>query len=141
MTPGFRLRLPYPPTVNTYWRSVPVQSGSGRPSVKVLISGRGRAYRSEVKALCTAEMLRSGFGGFPEGPLRVELAVEMPDRRKRDLDNLLKGLLDAIGHAGVYGDDSQIARLEVERLGVRKPGGVTVGIFQWLERRSGGDDA
>jgi crossover junction endodeoxyribonuclease RusA len=39
-----------------------------------------------------------------------------PDRRQRDLDNLQKPALDAMEHAGVYQDDSQIDLLLTRRM-------------------------
>jgi crossover junction endodeoxyribonuclease RusA len=44
------------------------------------------------------------------------------DRRRRDLDNVQKALLDALEHGGVYRDDAQIDLLVVER-GPVTPGG------------------
>jgi crossover junction endodeoxyribonuclease RusA len=42
-----------------------------------------------------------------------------------DLDNLPKGMLDALTHAGVWGDDSQIDDLQVTRQDCQgKPGHV-----------------
>ena len=38
-----------------------------------------------------------------------------PDRRKRDLDNILKALQDSLQAAGVYKDDCQIDLLTVKR--------------------------
>ncbi len=32
------------------------------------------------------------------------------------MDNAQKALLDALEHGGLYGDDGQIAKLEIERL-------------------------
>jgi Holliday junction resolvase RusA-like endonuclease len=46
---------------------------------------------------------------------RVVVEVYVPDRRKRDLDNLHKGILDSLTHAGVWGDDSQIDDLRIYR--------------------------
>ena len=45
-----------------------------------------------------------------------------PDRRRRDLDNLQKPTLDALQHAGIYEDDSQIDLLVTQRCEV-VPGG------------------
>ena len=39
----------------------------------------------------------------------------MPDKRRRDLDNLLKATLDSLTHAGVWSDDSQIDALSIRR--------------------------
>lgn len=112
--------LPYPPTVNTYWRHV-VCPGRGKSSVRVLISKAGRAYRKFVRvAVGRVEPI--------SGRLHVVLRVHPPDRRKRDLDNLPKALLDALEHAGVYDDDSQIDWLEVKRESVMSGGCVFVTI-------------
>lgn len=115
------LRLPYPPTVNTYWRHITRGALAGR----VLISARGRAFRSEVNKAALAWDNRP-FRLI--GPLSVEITVFPPDRRKRDLDNLPKAILDALQHAGVYADDSQIHRLLIELGAVQPPGCVVVAI-------------
>ena len=103
--------LPYPPTVNLYYRHV---------GAKVLISSKGRQYRKDVEALVAAQG-RSRL----DGQLEVTIDVYPPDRRKRDLDNTLKSLLDSLQHAGVYADDSQIRRIDIQRMGV-VPGGKAV---------------
>ncbi len=69
-----RLTLPYPPTINTYWRHV---------GPRVLISREGRTFRANVCALLA--------GGGPRKPPaggRIALALDAfpPDRRRRDLD-------------------------------------------------------
>jgi crossover junction endodeoxyribonuclease RusA len=109
-----RIQLPYPPTVNTYWRHV---------GHKVLVSAKGRAYRVDVQAAA----LRNGLRRMA-GELSVSVDVYPPDLRRRDLDNLLKSLLDSLQHAGAYDDDSQIAKLTVERMGVIPQGMVVVSI-------------
>jgi crossover junction endodeoxyribonuclease RusA len=112
------IRLPWPPSVNTYWRSV----GRGR----VLISERGRDYRIAV-----ALAVRERWPGLRH-PTRARLVVSIyawpPDRRSRDLDNLPKAVFDALTHAGVWQDDSQIDGLAVTRLAVTKGGFIDVGI-------------
>jgi len=50
-----------------------------------------------------------------EDRLSVFIEAFPPDKRKRDLDNVLKSLLDALQHAGVYADDCQIDRLSIIR--------------------------
>ena len=39
-------------------------------------------------------------------PFKLTVRVERPDRRKRDLDNLLKPILDLLGHYGLIENDS-----------------------------------
>ncbi len=98
------LTLPWPPSVNHYWRM-----WRGR----MLISLEGREYRKRV--LVTLRLA----GVEPmSGPLAVEIDAFPPDRRRRDTDNLLKAALDALQHAGVYDDDSQIEDLHIRRRGI-----------------------
>jgi crossover junction endodeoxyribonuclease RusA len=52
----------------------------------------------------------------------MEVYLYPPDNRKRDVDNILKPLLDALEHANVYENDSQIDKLCVTRMPVTKGG-------------------
>ena len=108
------LELPYPPSVNHYFRMV------GR---RVLISREGRAFRQRICSTLAA------LGVRPlAGPLAVEVEVYPPDHRRRDVDNTLKSLLDALQHGGAYLDDSQIVRLAIEKRGVVEGGRTLVRI-------------
>ena len=60
------------------------------------------------------------------GRLKITIKAYMPDRRRRDIDNLTKALLDALAHARLYEDDEQIDDLRIVRMGVEKPGRVEV---------------
>jgi len=51
-----------------------------------------------------------------------------PDRRRRDLDNIQKPVLDALEHAGVYEDDSQVDLLITRRGPVSDGGSIRVQI-------------
>jgi crossover junction endodeoxyribonuclease RusA len=114
------LQLPWPPTVNTYWRMVSLpKKGGGNWPPRMLISAEGRQYAQDVKAA----WLEQEFPRFGKQRLRVYIAAFPPDARRRDLDNLLKGLLDALKTAGVFEDDSQIDDLGIERSSIW-PGGM-----------------
>jgi Holliday junction resolvase RusA-like endonuclease len=95
------LELPYPPSVNHYWRRV---------GARTLISRGGRAFRQAVCSILAAAGVHPLLG-----PLAVEVDVHPPDRRRRDIDNVQKALLDALQHGGAYCDDSQIIRLTLEK--------------------------
>lgn len=94
------ITLPWPPSMNTYWRSF-----NGR----AILSERGRKYRVAVAEQVALQDVARGI----VQPIRVEIEAYRPDRRKRDLDNLLKAILDGLAHAGVYEDDSQIHDLRI----------------------------
>ncbi|MDD5599430.1 MAG: RusA family crossover junction endodeoxyribonuclease [Victivallaceae bacterium] len=102
--------LPYPPSVNHYYRHV---------GPRVLISRPGRKYREVVVA-----RLRS-YGIKPlDGGIELFLEAYPPDRRRRDLDNLLKCVLDAMQYAGAYYDDSQIVKITAEKHELMPPNGM-----------------
>jgi crossover junction endodeoxyribonuclease RusA len=58
----------------------------------------------------------------------MEVVIWPPDRRRRDVDNILKSLLDALGHGGAFYDDSQIADLRARKLAPTAGGTVIVRI-------------
>jgi len=93
--------LSYPPSVNHYWRHV---------GDRTLISRAGREYRQRV----ADELAHQGVS-TSGGSISLFISVRPPDRRRRDLDNILKALLDALQHGGAYQDDSQIDSLQVVR--------------------------
>lgn len=99
---GVRIELPYPPSLNSYYRTV-----KGR----ILISAEGRAYRKTVADY----VMESRTAAAMAGRMAVEITVYPPDRRRRDLDNVAKCLLDSLTKAGVWRDDEQIDMLMIRR--------------------------
>ena len=118
-----KFTLPWPPSVNRYYRS----PTKGRLAGRHLISEAGRQFRSDAVAAVIEQ-------GRPKQPLscrlRVNVLVCPPDRRRRDLDNLSKGVLDALTHAGVIEDDSLIDDLRLVRGGVSDRGFVEVEVSE-----------
>lgn len=108
--------LPWPPSVNHYWRHF-----RGR----VVISQEGQRFRSAVKWIVLAKC-RTPL----EGRLAVTVHAYPPDRRERDLDNLLKATQDALCHGGAFLSDSQIDWLLIERRGVVPNGRLDVQIAE-----------
>ena len=117
MRDAISIRLPYPPTMNTYWRNV---------KGKTLISAKGRSYRERIgdQFLVDLEPVES----FGTARLRVLLEVTPPDKRRRDLDNIQKPILDALEFVGLYDDDEQIDDLHTVRRMPDPPGCVHVTI-------------
>lgn len=110
-----KIRLPFPPSVNTYYRHyvIPLKSGRGRSVT--LISKPGREYRADVVRIASG-------GASLSGRLAVTIELYMPDKRVRDCDNYVKAVLDALTHAGVWGDDSQIDELHIYRREIKRGG-------------------
>lgn len=110
------LELPYPPSVNHYWRHF-----RGR----TVISHNGLIFRDAVRAI----LARCGVRPLA-GRLAVSIEAFPPDRRRRDLDNLLKALGDALEHGGAFHDDNQIVWLLIEKATVVRGGKVVVRITE-----------
>jgi crossover junction endodeoxyribonuclease RusA len=111
--------LPYPPSVNRALRTT--RQG------KIYLHDSVKRYRASVGVL-TIALPRLG-----KAKLCVEVNMYPPDKRRRDIDNILKSLLDALQHAGVYENDYQIVKLTVERCGVREGGMVEVKIAEYRQ--------
>jgi crossover junction endodeoxyribonuclease RusA len=94
------LTLPWPPSVNKYWRTF-----QGR----MIISADGRAYR---RAVADQVLIQRGAKDYA-GKLCVVIEAFRPDNRRRDLDNLFKAVLDGCTHAGVWEDDCNIVDLRI----------------------------
>ena len=101
------LILPYPPSVNSMYRTFRgrmIISKPGRIWMKIAVAG--------AKGDCN--------GWFVSGACSLAIRAYLPDNRRRDLDNLLKPLQDCITHAGIWKDDCQVKDLRITHCGVDK---------------------
>ena len=113
MTMNLSFELPFPPSVNTYYRS------SFR-SRSVYLSKKGREFH-QLALVGLMELSDAGTSdtllpSFPTERLRILVELIPGDRRSFDIDNRVKAILDVLeGH--LFVNDSQIDELEV----IRKP--------------------
>jgi crossover junction endodeoxyribonuclease RusA len=123
-------RLPYPPSVNNYWRSTIIRAANS-PAGRIMVftSEQGKRYRANLVQMIEQLGQHGTTSLFPGARVGVEIRVCPPDRRDRDLDNILKSLLDALTHAGVYVDDALIDELIVRRGPVVPDGRVDVRVY------------
>lgn len=114
------LELPFPPSVNQYWRN------AGR----TLLSEQVRSYHRQAQALIAIQLagMQPRFEPFYR-PVAVDILLTPPDRRRRDLDNFLKALLDSLTRAKVWTDDCLARDLHVAWDRPRAPGGVVLTIW------------
>jgi len=114
MTDVTMLELPFPPSVNTYYRRGPHST---------YLSPKGREYKQAVAEIVAAE-------GVPirTGRLYVAIALSSPTKRAFDIDNRIKSVLDAMQDAGVFADDEQIDEINVVR---RPQGGGWARVMVW----------
>ena len=117
-----KITLPWPPSVNHYWRHV---------GPRVVLSREGRTYRTTVAGVVLVYR-HQAYRVWPLwGELEVQIDAYPPDLRQRDVDNIAKSCLDALQHAGAYANDYAIRKLTIERHHpLRKAGMVVVTIKQ-----------
>jgi crossover junction endodeoxyribonuclease RusA len=119
------LKLPYCPSVNHYKKMGGFsRTKDGKLFQKRVNSKETLQYYYEVWAIVKAQ----GLPSFHSATIYVEVDVYPPDARKRDIDGILKVLLDAMQNAKVYDDDYQIARLLVTRCEIISKGKLIVRI-------------
>ena len=93
--------LQYPPSVNGIWR----YGGKG----KAYLSATAKAWKQEAAWTIKECLLK---GSLPVlGPFHAHIEVGRPDKRRRDLDNLIKITLDACQYGGAIRDDSDAQSL------------------------------
>ena len=107
--------LPFPPSVNTYYRS------SFR-SRSVYLSEKGREFHQLALVELHGVLSDAGTSSdsivpsFPTERLRIIVELIPGNRRSFDIDGRLKALLDTM-EGYIYTNDSQVDELEV----IRKP--------------------
>lgn len=93
--------LPWPPSVNHYiGKRVAFTKATGRTFVQVYLKAAAREYQQAVKGIV-------GRVDPIEDDCMIALEFYPPDRRRRDLDNLFKVLMDSLEAARVVVDDKQ----------------------------------
>jgi len=120
-------------------RGIPAPQGSKRhvgKGVMVESSKKVQPWRQDVRH--AAEDAMNGHLPF-EGPLEVVVTFTLPKPKtvkrllpsvRPDLDKLLRSTLDALGSAGVYGDDSQVVHVAAWKVyGIIPGAGIIVRVY------------
>lgn len=87
-----------PPTVNTYWR---------RNGNVYFISQKGKQYAKDF-AYCSPKQ-------SVDGAVEVQITWTRPDKRRRDIDNISKVILDCLEKTKILKDDTQVYRLILDK--------------------------
>ena len=96
------LVLPFPPSVNTYWRNF-----RGR----MVLSQKGRDYKQAIAEYVS----ENNVPKYGEQKLKITMILQPRDKRKIDIDNRIKCVLDSLQDAGVFDDDFHVDELHVMR--------------------------
>lgn len=99
---GYTLTLPLAPSVNHAYRSAIIGGKSRR-----VATAKVKEYKADVAVKARMQRAR-----LLDGEVSLSLAVYFPDRRRRDLSNVVKVCEDSL--TGIcYRDDSQIHHMEL----------------------------
>lgn len=118
---NFTITTPIPPSVNHY------------------IEGGGKHRHKSSEAVAFTESVHLFLNTLDVIPapdkagVAVQIAVYLPNKRRRDLDNLLKLLLDSF-EGYLYSDDGQIASILIYRAGYDKANPRCELLFSMVEK-------
>ena len=114
-----KLTLPYPPSTNhgAYW---------GQVGHRRYLTPRALKFRNDVLIECISKY---GIADYFDKPVSMIVDLYPPDRRKRDADNGIKALWDALQHAGALADDSLVKAYTVTMRDIVKGGQCVVQIY------------
>lgn len=104
MVPGafdvIEISLPFPPSTNSLWR---------RSGQRIHKSSR---YTEWLRTAGFAALAQKP--GAISGPYRLSVFAVRPDKRRRDIDNLLKATGDLLVSIGVIADDCLCQKVSAE---------------------------
>ena len=107
-----RLILPWPISINAYWKSRILTRCGAPPIVSTYVTAAGVKFPKQVRAAVIEQLGQ-------HSPLRGRLCVVMrfyqPTARKCDISNYVKTTEDALTKAWVWLDDEQIDEEHIYR--------------------------
>ena len=89
-----------PPSVNHYW----IQTKNRR-----FISKEGKEFKKELNLIAKSKIKTP-----LKGKVGLNITVILPNKRRRDVDNFLKPILDGLNNAA-YVDDYQVYKLSIKK--------------------------
>lgn len=108
--------IPMPPSVNGLF----VQVGDRRVKTKPY-----KAWRDEAGWMIASQGRRQ-----MKGEVAVLIDVRKPDKRRRDIDNCVKAVLDLLVENGVIEEDSMVMDIRARWVATGEPCTVTVSAIQ-----------
>lgn len=112
--PTYNFDMPWPPSVNGYWK--PVKT----PKMAILtMSKQGKGYREDA----IAHLRDLGLKDLNiTQPVSVALRLHPPKNFIYDIDNYCKGLFDSLTHGNFWKDDTLVQEMYVVKGEKATPG-------------------
>lgn len=127
------LTLPYAPSVNHYkkvGRTIRTKNGKMYQQ-KINSSATNRFYEDSCLIICAYMAINRMKTPIP-ATISLEVCIDIypPDKRRRDVDNCAKIILDSLQRGGLLEDDNQIDRLLIQRKEIIQYGKVIIRISE-----------
>lgn len=103
-----KFTIPYPPSLNVYWRNF-----RGR----MVLSSEAKKFKAKVRELFEEDDNLTGQDNALSLPTRSAVGLKIDVYRPRksgDLDNTLKAILDSL-NGNLYEDDRQVIEIHAHR--------------------------
>lgn len=120
-----KILLPFPPSINGYWKQIVLRTKSGKSFRSTGLTKRAKQFRIDALALIKKQYPIHTIIDFP---VKVFIQLHPPTLRKYDVDNFNKGILDALTHANIWVDDELVYDLRIVKREKVKAGAVIVKI-------------
>jgi crossover junction endodeoxyribonuclease RusA len=86
------------------------------------ISEQGRKFKQEVADIVSEYHPEK----FNDMRLKIHIDYYPPTKRKTDVDNRIKAVLDSLTDAGLWYDDEQVDMLSIKRMPIYRGGKIVV---------------
>lgn len=120
-----KILLPFPPSVNAYWKQVVIKTKTGKNFRSTALTKRAKEFR--IAAFITVKQ-QYPIHRVIDYPVKVLIHLHPPSLRKYDVDNFNKGILDALTHSNIWVDDELVCDLRIVKRPKQKGGAVIVDI-------------
>lgn len=127
--PEVFIKLPYPPSVNHCYGHCSKQG-----KAFVFLHKKGKEYFEKVSCEIVAQKIKPIKDAKD---MTVQIVANTPDKRVRDVDNILKLALDSLKKAGVVGDDRYFNWVIVGRGEVDPTGEGSLEVSIWKGKSNG----
>lgn len=81
---------------------------------RIILSKRGRDYKKDMVICINDELLKQNVNEIIKGSLKVDIDIYFKDKRKRDIDNYGKSLIDCMKNV-LFEDDDMIYELNMKK--------------------------